>query len=118
MTLLDTLAAALEAVPGLTGGAWVDANTAEPPATPFVVFQEMPSSTNNTLDGPTDLQNTRVQVDIYDPVRATVESLKAPVAAAVAGAFPQSVQTESSDLYEPDTKLRRTSLIFSIWSAL
>lgn len=118
-TLLEDVQAALAAcVP--TGGAWYGVNTKEPPAkatdgtvAPFIVWQRIVSTDNVCLSGPSNLQNTRVQVDIMAPRISTADGVRDAVDAAMVaiGAIPIS----SQDLYEEVPKLFRILREFSLW---
>lgn len=83
---------------------------------PYVVWQRLVSPVNNTLDGPSNLQNTRVQVDVYASRFADLESIEAAVLAAMQSAPVSAIQLSSQDFYEQETKLYRTSIDFSCWS--
>ncbi len=114
MTLLESVQAVLQ--PLAAGGCWYQVNESQPPATPFIVFSRIPSAENNTLQGASDLQNTRVQVDVYSRAVDELLTLGAAVKAAMTAAAFTNVLLASRDLYEADTKLRRTSFEYSVWS--
>ena len=46
------------------GGVWYAINTTEPPAYPYIVWQRIVSVANVSLGGPSNRQNTRIQIDI------------------------------------------------------
>jgi len=118
-SLIDDVQAALEAlVP--TGGAWYGLNMREPPATdgsgnvaPFIVWQRIASVDNVTLQGPSNLQNTRLQVDILAPQVTAAETVREAADAALValGAIPLS----SQDVYEAPARLVRIIREYSIW---
>jgi hypothetical protein len=113
-TLRQQLAAALN--PLVTGGAWFQVNTAEPPVYPFIVFTRIVSTVNVNLQGPSDLQNTRVQVDIFLRDPSTLEALEAAVDSSIAAAFPNtSIPISTQDLYEDAVKAYRSLREYSIW---
>ena len=95
----------------------------QPAVAPCVVYQVIVDTPTNTLDGSNggDLYQTRLQVDAYATDYATAQTL-ADAITAVLGSVTElhfsSVRLSRRDLYEPDTKLHRVSLDFSIWSDL
>lgn len=116
--LLDQLQTLL--APLAAGGAWYGLNAAQPPVYPYITWQRITSTTSNTLDGPTNLQNTRVQVDIFSPdiyaANAIGIALDAAMqAASVAGTL-TNVQLSSQDIYEFDVRCHRITKDFSVWS--
>lgn len=114
-TLVQDLEAALD--PVAAGGAWYQVNTTEPPVFPFIVFTRIVSSTNNNLEGPSDLQNTRVQVDLFTLKASEVESLSDAIDAAMTAQFGnRSIQISSQDLYEDPVKAFRVLREYSVWA--
>jgi hypothetical protein len=116
MTQDQQIQAVLSAM-ALAGGAWQQINTTEPPIYPYIVWTNVVSTTNNNLQGASDLQNTRLQVDVYSrqaSERATVAD--AAVAAMTAGPFDACIQLSSQDLYESEVRAFRRILEFSVWS--
>jgi hypothetical protein len=119
MSLLSDIQAALAAcVP--VGGAWPSVNTQEPPSTaadgsvaPYIVWQRVVSVDNVTLGGPSDLQNTRLQVDVFAPRLVDAEAVRVAVDAAMGGIG--AIPLSSQDLYEEVPKLFRIIREFSIW---
>lgn len=83
---------------------------------PYVVYTRLPLGPNWTLTGPSSLQNAHYQIDVYAKSRA--DAIR--IAGLVTQALSQSQlltgvpKSESSD-YEPDTKLYRRMLEFSVW---
>ncbi|WP_374491594.1 DUF3168 domain-containing protein [Brachymonas sp.] len=99
------------------GGAHYAMNDVQPPVLPYIVFRRIVSTTNNTLAGATDLQNTRLQVDVYARTVAETVAIGNAITATMASApWPACVQLTSADLFEPDTRLYRSILEFSVWS--
>jgi hypothetical protein len=118
-TLLEDVAAALDAIVPI-GGAWPGMNMLEPPAkaadgtvAPYIVFLRVISVDNVNLQGPSNVQNTRLQVDIFAPRYSDAESTRLAVDAAMDGmrAIPLSCQ----DVYEDVPKLFRITREFSLW---
>lgn len=83
---------------------------------PYLVYQRVVSPTHNTLQGATDLQNTRVQIDAYAKTYSAVQMLAAQVRAAMQAAGFVNLQITEQDFFEIDARLHRVSLDYSIWS--
>jgi len=116
-TLVEDLFAVLDHA--VSGQAFYAANTKElneDTVFPYLTFIEVSSNTNNTLDGPTDLQNTRIQVDVFCDTVAGLQTAVAAVTAAMAAAPFKNVQLTSQGGYEDQVRLFRRSLDFSVWS--
>lgn len=114
MTVLEKAFTALN--PLATGGACVDVNETQPAPSEFIVFSRVVSVPNVSLGGSSNLQNTRLQVDVYARTRARAVEIDALVLPALeAAGFSSVVEIGVQDLYEPDTRLRRVSHDFSIW---
>ena len=107
-TLLSTLS--------LAGGSWYAVNTSEPPTYPFIVFQRVVSSPNVTLDGPSDLQNTRVQFDIFSRQVSEAVAIEAALEAAMVAWSVSNVPLSSQDIPEPEVKAFRISKDYSVWA--
>lgn len=113
--LLQDIQTAL--APLATGGVWYGVNDSQPAVAPFIVYSRVVSTTNNSLQGPSDLQNTRVQVDVYARTIAQAESISDAVAVAMqSGPWRSSVALSSQDFYEADPRLYRISRDFSVWA--
>ena len=114
-TLIQDLQTALD--PVAAGGAWFQINTTEPPVFPFIVFTRIVSATNNTLIGPSDLQNTRVQVDLFTLKASEVEALSAAIDVAMQTQFgSRAIQISDQDLYEDAVKAFRVLREYSVWA--
>lgn len=113
--LLQDLQAVLS--PLAAGGSHSLINEAQPPVLPYIVFTRIVSNANNSLDGASDLQNTRVQIDIYANTLAQAEAVNRLLPAAMAtGPWDSAVDLSAQDFYEPDTRLNRISRDWSIWA--
>lgn len=118
MTLSEQIQAALAAI-APAGGVWQDACTASPPTYPYAVWQFVSSTINNSLYGPSDLQQSRVQVDVYSMAVVERRTLSDAVTAAMLGGpWPSCVQIDEQSLFEDQTRIYRKILDFSIWSTL
>jgi len=83
---------------------------------PYIVYRDVISVTSNTLGGATNLQNTRMQIDAYETSKAAAQTLAQSIIAAMAVASFANVQIAKHNLYEPEVKLHRVLLEFSIWA--
>jgi hypothetical protein len=116
-TLMQDVYTAISALaPTRQDFAWVAINTTEPPVYPYVVFHRIVSTSNNSLQGPSDLQNTRLQVDVFDRTYTNAAALAQQVSAALLAAFPAASPISSFDVYEDVVKAHRVSADFSIWA--
>lgn len=82
---------------------------------PYIVWTEIVSTTNNSLDGASNIQNTRVQVDVYAKTQADRRATANAVKTAMAAIANQNVQISSQNQYEQDVKLFRAILDYSVW---
>jgi hypothetical protein len=113
MTLAETIQAMLD--PLAAGGAWFMENTQDPPALPYIVWMYATSQTNVTLDGPSDLQNTRLQVDLYERDAQGLQTLEAAVRAAMQASTLTNVPLTSMDASVPELRAFRRVMEFSVW---
>ena len=107
-TLLSTLAPA--------GGVWYGNNTTEPPTYPFIVWQRVVSSPNVGLGGPSDQQNTRIQVDIFSTRIQEATAIETALEAVFAATSIVNVPLSSQDMYEDTIRAFRVSKDYSVWS--
>ena len=113
--LLQDLQAVL--APIAAGGAWYAVNEAQPAALPFIVYDRVISTTNNNLTGSSDLQNTRIQVDVFAKTIAQAESIGRQVVAAMQiGPWRAAINLTAQDFYEAEIRAHRVSLDFSVWA--
>lgn len=112
-TVLEQLQALLDPLSAGGSHAQVAAQGTLPP---FVVWSEVSSTTNNSLSGASNLQNTRIQIDNYDRQLSAAKVLQRSLAAAMAAAPFSNIQLSSQTLYDAESKLYRCSMDFSIWS--
>ena len=118
-TLLQDIQAALVAIAPAgrsSNFSWNSVNTAEPPVYPYVIFQRVVSTDNNTLAGPTNLQNTHVQIDVIDRTASGADALAKQVRAAMLAAFADCTPLTGFDVYEDAIKAFRVSADYSIWA--
>ncbi|MNM43651.1 hypothetical protein D3C81_545320 [compost metagenome] len=83
-------------------------------AGPYVTYQAVGGQDVNGLDGPADLENQRMQINVWSATRAaTATTMRAARTALVAaGGIPIGAPVSQ---YESDTKLYGSRLDFSIW---
>jgi Protein of unknown function (DUF3168) len=113
-TLIEDLHTLL--APLAAGGAWYAVNTTEPPVYPYIVVQRVASDANASLGGPSNLQNTRLQVDIYALRIADAAAIELLVEAAFGAWATQNVPLLSQDFFEDPTRAFRVSKDYSVWA--
>lgn len=116
MTLEEQLTALL--APLLAGGLHPQI-APQNSVTPYAVYQEIASPTENTLSDGIPIQQSLIQIDVYDKTYPTAKSAGLSIEAALQAAFAAStltgVQLSRRSLYEPDPKLHRILYEFSFW---
>lgn len=116
-TLLEDLQAVLN--PLAIGGAHYQVNDAQtaPTVQPYITWLRVVSSANVTLQGNSDLQNTRVQIDIWAQRIADAEAInRALPAAMAAGPWAAAVDLTSQDMFDDAARLHRILREFSVWA--
>jgi hypothetical protein len=113
-TLIEDIQAVLN--PLCAGGAWYGVNTAEPPTCPYITWQCIVSTTNNNFAGASDLQNTRIQIDMIARTVPELVALGAAVEAAMTAAPFGNVQASELDMYEAEIKAFRRTKDYSVWA--
>lgn len=98
------------------GGVWYGINTQQPAVFPYIVFQRVASDANASLGGPSALQNTRVQIDIYAAKISEAAALETQLESAMAAWTVQNVPILSQDFFEYDARAFRVSKDYSVWS--
>ena len=114
-TLVEDVQALLTAL-APAGGVWYGINTTEPPIYPFIVWQRVVSSPNVGLGGPSDQQNTRVQIDIFSTRIQEASAIEMTLEATLAAASIVNVPLSSQDLYEDAIRAFRVSKDYSVWA--
>ena len=113
-TLIEDLRAVLN--PLAAGGAWYGVNSTEPPVYPFIVFLRISSTPNVSMGGPSNLQNTRVQIDIYSRQISEAAAIETALEAAMAAWGTKNVPLSSADVYEDVVRAFRITKDYSCWS--
>jgi hypothetical protein len=83
--------------------------------TPYLVYQRIAATSENVLTGRTGLVNTRLQIDVYADTYVEAQALAAQIATLMDGWSVQNVANPAQDGYEPDVRLHRAILDYSIW---
>lgn len=120
MTLANLLKDALTGI--ASGGAWFMRARDNCPL-PYIVYSAPANPINNTFDGPSDLQNSRIQIDIYASTGDQLKTLEAAVVAVFGNRTAligspvawSSLQENQIDLFDDDLKAFRSMLEFSLW---
>jgi hypothetical protein len=100
----------------LAGGSWYAINETQQPVYPFAVFLFVVSTSNNTLQGPSDQQNTRVQIDLFARTPADLDAASKALDTAMQAASFTNLPISSQDLYEEPVRAYRRVREFSVWS--
>lgn len=98
------------------GGVSYAANTQQPPVYPYMTWLRIASTPNVSLRGPSTLQNTRVQIDIYSRNVVEAVALETALEAAFAAWAVQNVPLLSFDLIDPETRSYRVTKEYSVWA--
>lgn len=115
MTIEEQVFSVLSAISAI--GTRVYPNVApDKPTTPYIVYHNIANSPEVTLADGSPINNTRMQIDVYDKTYlAGVKARQADIVAAMAAAGFTNVPLMSQDLWEQDVKLHRVQLDYSIW---
>ena len=104
--------------PLAVGGSWYSVNTLTTPTYPYITFQRIIANENNTLDGPSDVQNTIFQVDAWALHISEAEALRKSIRDALTAATGfTAIQLHRHDLYETKVKAHRCIADYSCWSS-
>ena len=98
------------------GGVWYAINTTEPPVYPFIVIQRISSTPNVGLLGPSAMQNTRFQIDVYSRQISEASTIGQSIETLMAASSFQNVPITLQDFYESEAKVFRVSMDFSLWA--
>ena len=114
-TIIEDVTAVLAAL-APAGKVWYSINTNEPATLPYIVWNRVASQTLNDLHGPTNQQNTRVQIDIFAQQISQAVSIQAAVVAAMLAAPFTNIQLSSMDSFEAPIRAHRITLHYSVWA--
>lgn len=118
-TLIEQLVTAVAVL--ATKGTWYSVSEAELSSTdgdrfPFLTVQRVANAPNVGLGGASDLQNTRVQIDIHARHMSEIVSLQQQVQQIMDVWSLQNVPLSQLDLFEEATRTYRCVMDYSIWS--
>jgi hypothetical protein len=82
---------------------------------PYIVYSVISNVPSVSLDGPTDTEQRRIQVDVWGETYASVKGLEVTIKSTMAGSSIVNIPLSTMDLYESETKLFRISMDFSVW---
>lgn len=85
------------------------------PVKPYIVYQRISANSENVLSGKTNLINTRLQMDCYADTYVAAQALAAQVDALMDGWIVQNISNPAQDAFEPDVRLHRVIMDYSIW---
>lgn len=88
----------------------------QPATTPYLIYSVISDVPLVTLDGPNGTDNLRVQIDAYADSYGAAKALAKRVKDAMQGAAFINTPLSSRDLSEPEEKLYRVSMDFSVWA--
>lgn len=117
MTVLIQDVQALLAALAPAGGVFYGLNTMQPVVYPYIVWMRVVSTPNVALGGPSALQNTRLQIDIYSRKVQEAASIETQIEAAFAAWAVQNVPLASFDMVDHDTRAYRVVKEFSVWAS-
>ena len=116
MTLLEQVVQVLNST-GPAGGVHYAVNMDEPLVLPYITLLRVSSTTNVTLQGPSDLQTTRIQIDVYAETILAADALLQQASDALLAAIgPACVPGSTQDSFEPAIRAMRITRDFSIMS--
>lgn len=114
-TLIEDVKARLATL-NPAGGVWYGFNTTEPAVYPYIVFNRVVSIPNVTLAGPSDLQNTRIQIDIIARRISDAVALETALEASMASWSVTNVPLSSMDMFEDEIRAFRVIKDYSLWA--
>lgn len=104
-------------VGGIVAGRIYPAGTASTLA-PYLTYSRVVSIEQSTLDtngGTGNINETRLQVDVWAGSYGAAQATASAVKAALKGWALQNIVLSENDDYESDTKLHRVSIDVSVW---
>lgn len=118
-TLIEQLQALL--TPLAAGRSHYQVNEDKQPVLPYITFGFVGGDPQVTLDGASDLQNYRLQVDVFSARVSEAQSVGKAVQNTLAAALDDGTLNavpigQPQDIQEEAVGLRRRMLEFSVWS--
>jgi hypothetical protein len=118
LTLIEQLHSELNTL--ASGSSWYSVNDAQASSNedpyPFIVVQRVGNEPNNTMDGMSELQNTRIQIDIHARTILQADDIRRQVEEAMEVWTLQNVPLSSLDLFDEAARVHRVVLDYSVWS--
>lgn len=102
--------------PLVSGRCYPLVNTSTAIVKPYLTFQVVSNVPTVSLDGPSNLENRRVQIDVWADTYGAAKSLEATIKTTMQGSSFVNIPLLTQDFYEEETKLYRVSMDFSVWS--
>ena len=100
---------------GLVSGRVYPMTAPDSPVAPFIIYQNITNSPENTLSDGIPINNTRMQIDAYAKTYADVKILAASIQSTMQSASFTNILSTNQDLYEQEVKLYRVQMDYSIW---
>lgn len=102
---------------GVASGGIFPMTAAQNAAPPYLVYQRVAETVENTLagNGTPPIANTRFQIDVWANTYAQAVALAGSVRALMHAWAVQNVLNLENDEYEPDVMLYRVLLDYSVW---
>lgn len=117
-TLLEQINTELTGL--VAGNAWYSVNEAQAATNedpyPFITVQRVGSDPLVTLQGMSELQNTRIQIDIHARTILEADAIRRQVESTMAAWTLQNVPLSSLDLFDEAAQVHRIVMDFSVWS--
>lgn len=96
------------------GGAWGNAAPAAP-TLPYITYSRTSVSPQNTLDGASNLRNTRLQISVWSGTYDEAQSIATAVKTQLDGWGRKNLINLEQDYYDPDMSLHCVRLNVSVW---
>lgn len=115
-SLIEDVVAVLAAQIAPAGKVWYGTNTTEPPVYPYITLLRIINGTNITFDGPSDTQDTRMQIDVISTRIGEADVIAKAVQVAMLAAFVIGDINQQDFPLDPEVRAFRISQDFTIWS--
>lgn len=113
-TLLEDLQALLD--PLCTGGACYGGRTDGSVPSEYIVWLRVTSPTNVNLNGPSNLQNTIVQIDVFSDTPDRTEAIGDAIRSAFKASGITNVPLSCRDEFEAPVLKYRQIIEYSVWA--
>lgn len=102
--------------PLVSGRCYPIINTSDIVQLPYITYQVISNVPTVSLDGPSGLENRRIQIDAFAFSYGAMKALETSIKKTMAGSTIVNVPLLSMEQYEEDALAYRATLDFSIWS--